>query len=98
MDVTVEKEGTQLTLTLNGKLDTTTADILEDIIEENKEDVQSCVLDLSKLEYISSIGLRIFLKTDRYFAAKSGLRVKNVNEVIMEVFEMTGFDDILTIE
>ena len=59
---------------------------------------ESLVLDFSKLEYISSAGLRVLLSAHKAMSAKGGMKVKNVNEIVREVFEVTGFADILTIE
>jgi len=98
MVITATRNGNELDLALRGRLDSSTAEELETLLDENTEGVEKVVLDLAELEFISSIGLRILLKTDRKYAAMQGLHVKNVNEVVMDVFQLTGFDDILTLE
>lgn len=96
--MTIEKSlsGTELTVMLEGRLDTMTAPDLDKELNEQYGSITDLVLDLGKLEYISSAGLRVVLSAHK--AMKGKLVVKNVNEDIMEVFDMTGFSDILTIE
>ena len=90
--------GTMTTLELIGRLDTTTAPELETEVESCLADTQTLVLDFKGLEYLSSAGLRVLLKAQKSMAQKGSMKVLNVNETIMEVFEITGFSDILTIE
>ncbi len=90
-------EGETLTITLEGRLDTTTAPELEREIGE-LNDVRELVIDMKGLEYISSAGLRVILKAQKIMNLKGSMRLINVGESIMEVFEITGFSDILTIE
>ena len=98
--MTIDKQinGGELTLTLNGRLDTTTAPELEAAVSEAVGSCDQLVLDFAGLEYISSAGLRVILKAQKAMAAKGGMKIMNVNETIMEIFEITGFSDILTIE
>ena len=97
--MTIEKNlnGTELTLTIVGRLDTTTAPILEQEVKE-LGGVTKLVLDFVNLEYISSAGLRILLGAQKTMNKQGEMIIKNVNDTISEVFEVTGFVDILTIE
>ncbi len=98
--MTIQKDLTDNTLTLavEGRLDTTTAPELEAVLKENMDKVQALVLDFSELEYISSAGLRVLLMAQKAMAAKDGMKVSGVNPLIHEIFEVTGFTDILDIE
>lgn len=91
-------EGGMLTVALSGRLDTTTAPELEKEISSSLAGVNALVLDFSDLDYVSSAGLRVILKAQKAMNAKGGMKLKNVNKDIMEVFDITGFVDILTIE
>lgn len=91
-------EGETLTVALLGRLDTTTAPELEKEISSSLAGVNALVLDFSDLDYVSSAGLRVILKAQKAMNAKGGMKLKNVNKDIMEVFNITGFVDILTIE
>ena len=84
--------------TLGGRLDTTTAPELERELKDSFDGVNELTLDFSKLEYISSAGLRVLLAAQKVMNRQGGMKVANVNETIMEIFEVTGFSDILTIE
>ena len=90
--------GTETTLHISGRLDTTTAPALEAAVTEVTSGCDTLVLDLAGLEYISSAGLRVILKAQKTMMAKGGMKVLHVNETIMEIFEITGFSDILVIE
>lgn len=98
--MTIEKtaEGSTLCLNLIGRLDTTTAPQLEAEINQNINGITELSMDFSKLEYLSSAGLRVLLSTQKIMNKQGNMVLKNVNDTIMEVFEMTGFVDILTIE
>lgn len=98
MEIKMNKEGNKLTLALTGRLDTMTAPELEKAINENIAGVEELVLDLKELDYMSSAGLRVLLSAEKKMKICGRMVVKNVNEMIMEVFEVTGFADILTIE
>lgn len=93
-----EKKEKELTYALEGRLDTTTAPMLEESIKANIEDVEKLVFDFEKLEYISSAGLRTLLSAQKTMNKQGEMLVKNVSDAIMEVFDITGFSDILTIE
>ena len=98
--MTIEKIKTneQLTVLLEGRLDTSTAPLLEEELRSNLDDIQCLVLDLEKLEYLSSAGLRVVLAAQKRMSKQGQMLLKHVPEVIMEIFEVTGFVDILTIE
>lgn len=98
--MTIEKtmEGTKLTLTLTGRLDTTTAPQLETELKRSVGGVESLVLDFADLEYLSSAGLRVLLAAQKVMNKQGKMVIRHVNETISEVFEITGFSDILTIE
>ena len=86
------------TIALEGRLDTLTAPELEKELEDALDGRDKLTLDFGKLEYISSAGLRVLLSAQKVMSRKSGMKLINVNETIMEIFEVTGFVDILTIE
>ena len=88
-------ENENLTLSLNGRLDTTTASLVEDEIQALPYEVKHVVLDLNNLEYVSSAGLRVILKLKKVMDRIGSLKVINVNELVLEVFEITGFAEIL---
>ena len=83
---------------ITGRLDTTTAPALEKTINENLDGIKNLVLDLKNLEYLSSAGLRVLLSAQKKMQKIGAMKIINVCELVMEVFEMTGFADILTIE
>lgn len=85
-------------LAIEGRVDTTTAPQLDDMIKEAAKTANSLVLDFKKVEYISSAGLRVLLTGHKAMANKYGLKIINANEDIKEIFEVTGFSDILNIE
>ena len=91
-------ENGKVLLTIEGRLDTTTAPELEKELDSSLVEATGLVFDMSKLEYISSAGLRVLLKAQKTMNVQGNMKVTNVNESIMEVFEITGFVDILTIE
>ncbi len=98
MTINVNKNGQEMTVEVVGRLDTTTAPQLEASLKENIGDVSSLVLDFAELEYISSAGLRVLLGAQKIMNKQGQMVVRNVNETVSEVFEITGFADILTIE
>ena len=98
MTINKTLDGKTLKVALEGRLDTVTAPELEASLREDLEKADSLVLDFGKLEYISSAGLRVLLSAHKSMAGKGGMKVTNVNEIVNEVFEVTGFSDILTIE
>ena len=93
---TVE-DGT-LCYALEGRLDTTTAPQLEEALKGELDGADKLALDFARLEYISSAGLRVLLSAQKVMAKKGGMKIRNVSDVIMEIFEVTGFSDILDIE
>lgn len=97
MNITKNKNGNTLLLTVEGRLDTTTAPALEAECVQ-LDGVENLCFDFSKLEYISSAGLRVLLSFQKKMNAQGKMVIKNVCEEVMEVFEITGFSDILTIE
>jgi len=98
MTISKQQNGSALTLALEGRLDTTTSPELEKELKASLDGADSLVLDFSKLDYISSAGLRVLLSAHKQMSAKGGMKVTNVNEIVREVFDVTGFADILTIE
>ncbi len=89
---------TELTVTLTGRLDTTTAPQLEAELKVSLSGVDSLIMDFATLEYISSAGLRVLLSAQKVMNKQGKMTILHVNETIMEVFEVTGFIDILAIE
>ena len=98
--MTIEKNlnGTELNITITGRLDTTTAPQLEAELKQSYAGVVKLVLDFAALEYLSSAGLRVLLQAQKTMNKQGEMIIKNVNETINEIFEVTGFIDILTIE
>ena len=98
--MTIEKkiENTNVTLTVAGRLDTTTAPELEKELDSVLEGCKDLVFDMNGLEYVSSAGLRVILKAQKAMNAQGSMKLTGVNDSIMEVFDITGFLDILTIE
>ncbi len=97
MNIAKQQNGGILTLALEGRLDTMTAPELEAELNKSLGGADRLILDLGKLDYISSAGLRVLLSAHKTMTPKSGMQVQNVNEVVQEVFEVTGFADILDI-
>ena len=98
MTINKNQNGNELTIALEGRLDTTTAPQLDDELKSSLDGVESLIFDFSKLEYISSAGLRVLLSAQKVMNKQGGMVVKNVSEEINEIFEVTGFSDILNIE
>ena len=98
--MTIEKSlnGTELTITIVGRLDTTTAPQLEAELKQSVAGVEMLIMDFAGLEYLSSAGLRVILAAQKVMNKQGSMKITNVNETIMEVFDVTGFVDILTIE
>ncbi len=97
MTINKNQEGTRLEILLEGRLDTTTSPMLETELKQALDGITELTFNFEKLEYISSAGLRILLAAQKRMSRQGSMVVKNVNEVIAEVFEVTGFSDILTI-
>ena len=98
MTINAEKNNNHVTLKIEGRLDTTTAPSLERVINELPADVTELVLDMSNLPYVSSAGLRVLLSAQKKMNKIGSMKLTGVCEEVMEVFEMTGFSDILDIE
>ena len=98
MTIEIKRNAEETTIKLVGRLDTITAPALDKTINEDIADAKNLILDLKELEYISSAGLRVLLSAQKKYGKLGYLKVTNVCEEIMSVFEMTGFADILTIE
>ena len=98
MTIEIKRNAEEIILQIAGRLDTTTAPALDKSILENINGIKSLVLDLKELEYISSAGLRVLLSAQKKMQQIGEMKVINVCEEVMEVFEITGFADILVIE
>ena len=98
MTINKKENGSVMTINLEGRLDTTTSPTLEKELNEVLPNITELIFDFSKLEYISSAGLRVLLTAHKVMSRKGGMKVTNVNEIVQEVFDVTGFSDILTIE
>lgn len=97
MTINKEVNGSKLNIALVGRLDTTTSPELEKELKASLDDIQELVFDFTQLEYISSAGLRVLLAAQKTMNRQGSMIVCNVNETVMEVFEVTGFVDLLTI-
>ena len=98
LDIKKTQEGAKLELSLSGRLDTITAPQLEEEIKASIDGVSDLVFDFSDLAYVSSAGLRVLLSSQKSMNEKGSMVVRNVSEEIQEIFDVTGFSDILTIE
>lgn len=98
--MTIEKKhsSTELLITLSGRLDTITAPQLESELKASLGGVEKLVLDFAGLDYLSSAGLRVLLAAQKTMNKQGSMVIRSVNETIAEIFEVTGFSDILTIE
>ena len=98
MTITKNQDGAHLDLALEGRLDTTTAPQLEAELKRSIDGVTDLSMDFAQLEYLSSAGLRVLLAAQKVMNRQGKMVIRHVNETIMEIFEVTGFSDILTIE
>lgn len=98
LQITKQREADALTVQIAGRLDTTTAPELERALHDELPEATALSLDMTELEYISSAGLRVLLSTQKIMNRQGTMKLTGVNETIMEIFEITGFCDILTIE
>jgi len=98
--MTIDKvqDGAKLTVKVSGRLDTTTAPELEDDLKASLDGIEDLTMDFSDLEYISSAGLRVLLSAQKIMNKQGSMVVRNISEEIREIFDVTGFSDILTIE
>lgn len=98
MTIHQTKQDTTLTLAIEGRLETITAPELEAVLQQELDGITELTFDLSQLDYISSAGLRVLLSAQKKMNRQGSMKVTGVNEIVMEIFEVTGFVDILTIE
>ena len=98
MTITKKQDGAELSVFLEGRLDTVTAPELEQELKASLDGVSALTLDMEKLEYISSAGLRVLLTAHKTMNCQGSMKLRHVNETVMDIFEVTGFSDILTIE
>ena len=98
MEIIKKLDGDKFELKVEGRLDTTTAPELEEVIVAGIEGVKELVFDFAALDYISSAGLRVLLSAQKIMNKQGEMKVIGVNDTIMEIFEVTGFSDILTID
>ena len=97
MTINKTRSGNSLIVAIEGRLDTTTAPQLEAELKASLDGITELTIDLGTLEYISSAGLRVLLSTQKIMNKQGGMKVARANETVMEVFEVTGFSDILNI-
>ena len=97
MDIIRTKNGSALTLALAGRLETTTAPALDQAIKEELNGVTELTFDFAGLEYISSAGLRVLLAAQKVMNKQGTMQIVNANEIVKEIFDITGFTDILTV-
>ena len=97
MTINKTQNGTTMTVAIEGRLDTTTAPQLEAELKDSLDGITALTMDLSAMEYISSAGLRVLLSAQKIMNKQGEMKVTGVNETVMEVFEVTGFSDILNI-
>ena len=98
MTINKKQEGTTLEIAVEGRLDTTTAPQLEAELKHSIDGITTLTMDFENLEYISSAGLRVLLSAQKVMNKQGSMVIRHVNETISEIFEVTGFVDILTIE
>jgi anti-sigma B factor antagonist len=98
MTITKKQNGEALEIAIEGRLDTMTSPELEAELNKSLDGVETLVINFSKLAYISSAGLRVLLSAHKTMSTRGGMKVTNVNEIVQDVFEVTGFADILDIE
>ncbi|MBQ9567210.1 MAG: STAS domain-containing protein [Lachnospiraceae bacterium] len=98
MEIVKKQDGSNLTISLEGRLDTTTAPQLETELKQSLDGVQALEFDLAKLDYISSAGLRVLLSAQKTMNKQGEMKVTGANDELKEIFDVTGFVDILNIE
>ena len=98
LNITASTAGDELTVCLEGKLDTTSSPSLEKTLSENLEGINRLILDMNALEYVSSAGLRVLLSVQKTMSRRQGLIVRRPSQTVMEIFDVTGFSDILIFE
>lgn len=98
LNISKQTEGSALTLTLDGRLDTTTAPELEEVVKSSLDGVKELTFDLKDMAYISSAGLRVLLSAQKTMNNQGSMTIINASEEVKEIFDVTGFSDILTIK
>ena len=98
LNINKNLEGEKLSIALEGRLDTVTAPEFEAELKDSLDAITELVMDMKDLEYISSAGLRVLLTAQKSMNQKGSMKLINVNDTVMEIFDVTGFVDILTIE
>ena len=98
MNIKKTKNGSNLTIAVNGRIDTVTAPEFEAAVKPALEGVTALTIDFKEVNYISSAGLRVLLSVQKKMMAQGEMKLINVNDTVNDVFEVTGFDDILTIQ
>ncbi|MBE6010503.1 MAG: STAS domain-containing protein [Lachnospiraceae bacterium] len=98
MTIDKERDGNQVTLQVEGKIDTLTAPQLDEVIREELDGLALLYLDLKEVDYISSAGLRVLLSTQKAMDLQGEMRIRNVNDTVLEIFDVTGFTNILNID
>ena len=98
MDIIKEIAKSEMTIRLRGRLETTTAPKLEEVVENELDDIMTLIINMENVEYVSSAGLRILLGAEKKMKARSGkLIVEHIPDAVMDVFKITGFDKVLTL-
>ena len=98
MNIKKKKDGTTLTIIISGRIDTVTAPEVDDFVNKNRDGAEMLILDFKDVNYVSSAGLRVLLSLQKKMMVKGEMKLINVNEAVSDVFEVTGFDEILTYE
>ena len=98
MNLTKTKKGTTIVISVDGRIDTNTAMEFGEQVNDSLDNIENLILDFSNVEYISSLGLRAILEIQKRMISQGTMKVVNANQSVMDVFNMTGFSKILTIE
>ena len=98
MEITSKKYGSAVVVNIEGRIDTNTAMEFGEKVNDILDNITDLILDFEKVEYISSLGLRAILELQKRMLSQGVMKIINANEAVMDVFNMTGFDKILTIE
>ncbi len=98
MNLTKTKKGTTIVISVDGRIDTNTAMEFGEQVNDSLDNIENLILDFSNVEYISSLGLRAILEIQKRMISQGTMKVVNANQAVMDVFNMTGFSKILTIE
>lgn len=98
MTISMKMSGSRLNVKVEGRIDSVTAPELEAELKKTLNDVNELIFDFAKLEYMSSAGLRLILSSQKVMARQGSMVIKNANDIVMEIFDLTGMTDVLTIE